>query len=251
MFSKKMLVVAIAAVTFLSVAEVSLAQGWGRGGGGNKMEYLANEEIQKELDLLDDQVKDLGDIRDEARNMFRDQFSGMREKFANTSPEEREEMMREMRSKMEEKMKGITQKMEDILVPHQLERLDQIVMQQTMRRGGTTAMVDNDTFRDKVGLTDAEAAKLKEKEAEVQKELEEQIKKLREEARDKVLSVLPAAKQAKVKEILGASFEMTQQARGGRGGRGGADRGGRGGRGGDRGGRGGDRGGRGGDRGGL
>jgi Spy/CpxP family protein refolding chaperone len=235
MVSKKLLFAAFAAVICFSYADSVMAQGRRGFGGGGKMEYLANEEVQKELDLLDEQVEDLKAIRDESRDIFRNAFSGMREKFSNTSPEEREEMMKEIRAKIDEEMKTVTKKMEDVLVPHQLERLEQIVLQQTMRRGGTSAMVDNESFREKVGLTDDEAEKLKEKEAEVQKELEEEIKKLREEARDKILSVLPAAKQTKIKEILGDAFEMSQRRGRDRGGRGGADRGGRGG---DRGGRG-------------
>ncbi|QEG22313.1 hypothetical protein [Mariniblastus fucicola] len=249
---------AIAALMCLFLANDAMAQRGGGGGwgGGGRLEYLGNPDVQKELDLVDEQIEDLDEINSEARDVMRNAFAGMREKFQDLSREERDEMMTEMREKIAEDMKGVDDKIGDILLPHQLERLDQIALQGQMRRGGTAAALKSDAMREKLGLTEEEAEKLQAKEEEVKKELEEQIKKLREEATDKILSVLPAAKQESIKALIGESYEV-QNARGGRGGRGGAggERGGRGGagggRGGERGGRGGERGGRGGRGGGF
>jgi len=232
---------AIAALMCVVSTNEAMAQrgGWGGfgGGGESKLQYLNNEGVQKELELLEDQTDQLQDIGEEARNVMREAFSGMREKFRDLSREERDEMMTEIREKIQEDMKAVEEKVSDILVPHQLERLDQLMLQGQMRRGGTAAALKSESLREKLGLTEEEAEALQAKEEEVKKELEEDIKKLRAKAQDKILSVLPAEKQEKIKKMIGDSFEMerTRGGRGDRGGRGG-DRGGRGGRGGNRGG---------------
>lgn len=241
MLVRRTTLAAIAALACLFVANDAMAQ---RGGGGGRIEYLLNTQVQEELDLVEDQIEDVKEISDESRQMMRDAFSGMREKFADMSREERDEMMTTIREDIKEKMKGVDGKLEDVLVPHQLERLDQIILQNSIRRGGTASALQNEAVREKLGLTEDDAEKLKEKEEEVKKELEEKIKQLREEARDVILSVLSSEQQKSIKEMLGESFELQQ--RRGRGGAGTNGGGRRGGAGGDRGGRGGDRGGRGG-----
>ncbi len=220
---------AIAALACLFLANDAMAQRGGWGGGG-RLELLNNRDVQKELDLVDDQLEDIEDMMSAQRDVMRNAFSGMREKFQGVSREERDELMASIRSTIQEKMKEVDEKVSGVLVPHQLARLDQLVFQNSMRRGGATAAFENAAVRDKLKLTDEEIVKLKEKEEEVKKDLEEKIKKLRAEAQDEILSVLSAEKQASVKEMIGESFEMT----GGRGDRGRGRRGGDRGRGGDR-----------------
>lgn len=238
MLLRRMTFAAIAALACLFVANDAMAQRGGWGGGG-RLEYLFNPQVQEELDLVEDQIESLRDVGDQSRDIMRNAFSGMREKFADMSREERDEMMTTIRAKITEDMKAIDEKVGELLVPHQLERLDQIVVQSKMTRDGTAAALGSDDVREKLGLTDEEVEALKKKQEEVTKKLEEKMKKLKEEARDEILSVLPADKQKSIKDMLGDAFEMQQQRgrRGGfGGGRGGGDRGGRG-----RGGRGGDR----------
>ena len=256
MLFRQMTFAAIAALTCLFVANDAMAQRGGFGGRGNsKIEFLQNSQVQEELGLLEEQVEDLKEVQDEARNVMRNAFSGMREKFQDLSREERDELMTEIREKIQEDMKEVDSKANDFLLPHQTERLDQLMLQSQMRRGGGIAgALGSPAMLEKLGVSESEfkemAEKLKEKEEEVKAELEEKMKKLRSEAQDDILSVLPSDVQAKVKSMIGEAFELNR-GRGGAGrggaGRGGADRGGRGGRGG---GGGGGRGGRGGDRGG-
>lgn len=246
MLLRKMIFAAIAALMCVCVAGDAMAQrggggGFFGGGGDSMLQYLNSEQVQTEIDLLDDQKEQIKEVQEEARDIMREAFSGMREKFQDLSREERNDMMADIREQIQEDMKDSEKKVGEILVPHQLDRLKQLMLQAKMRRGTADALVDA------LDLTEDEAEALKEKEEEVKKELEEDIKKLREKALDKTLSVLPADKRAKAKEMIGEAFELQQRGRGGnrgggarggnRGGGGGGGRGGRGG-GGDRGGRG-------------
>ena len=66
---------AIAALTCLLLTNDVMAQRGGWGGGG-RLEFLNNSEVQKELDLVEEQIDDLDDIGSEAREIMRDAFSG-------------------------------------------------------------------------------------------------------------------------------------------------------------------------------
>ena len=239
MLLRKTIFAAIAALMCVCVASDAMAQ---RGGNDSLLQFLGSDQVQKEIDLLDDQKEQIKEVQDEVRDIMREAFSGMREKFQDLSREERNDLMTELREQIKEDTEDAEKKVEEILVPHQLDRLKQLQLQSKMRRGGTA-----DALADALGLSEDEAEKLKEKEEEVKKELEEDIKKLREKALDKTLSVLPADKREKAKELIGEAFEQQRTRGGNRGGGGGArggNRGGNRGGGGNRG-RGGDRGGRG------
>ncbi len=233
---------AIAAMAcLLNLNEASAQRGGGDSPEASKLQLLRNGDVQEEIGLLEDQKEGLRDFESKIRDKMRSVWSGAREEMAGKSREEREEFMMTMRERMTEEMKEVASDLEDILLPHQMERLDQLAMQSIIQRRGVAGAAESGALKELLGLSDAEAKKLKEKEEEVKKELAEKIKKLRAKAQDDILSVLPSAKQQKFKEMIGDSFEVTAESwrrgRGGdRGGRGG-DRGGRG-RGGDRGGRG-------------
>lgn len=238
-------IVAVAALTCVSFSNESFAQRRGGGGGGgtnSKLQLLGNSMVQEELGLVDDQKDGLKEVESMTRDIMREVFSGMREKFQNLSREERDEMTEQLREQIREKMEDVTDRLDEVLLPHQLERLDQLALQNVIRQRGLGRAVEGGELQELLGLDKSDAEKLKEKEEEVKKELAEKIKKLRSEAQDEILSVLPADKQTKVKEMLGEPFDISAGwRRNGDRGRGGAG-GGRGGAGGGRGGAGGGRG---------
>jgi len=249
---RKVFIVAVAALACLSFSTESRAQ---RGGSvnGSKLQLLGNSVVREELGIVEDQTKDLEDFRSMSRDSMREVYSGMREKFQNLSREERDELSKQLQERMNEKLGEVSGKLGDVLLPHQLERLDQIALQQVIRQRGFANTIENSKFKEVLGLDESDTDKLKEKEEEVKKDLIEKIKKLRAEAQKEIISVLPVDKQTEMKELLGDYFEIPADSwrrdreRGGRGGAGG----GRGGPGGGRGGPGGGRGGPGGgDRGG-
>jgi Spy/CpxP family protein refolding chaperone len=84
------------------------------------------EQVQQELDLIDEQVADLQKLREEARSGERPQFGG---DFRNLSEEERNQRMEQMRAQGERQRADARRKMEEILLPQQFERLQQISLQ--------------------------------------------------------------------------------------------------------------------------
>ena len=276
MISKQLpaaLAVALCSMIFIALGSPEVAaQRGGRGGfggmmGNSSMSLVGDSKVAEELELDEEQVDALDELQGDMRNVFRETFGGMRERFREPDAD-REELMEEIREAIKDKMKTVDEKLGEVLLPHQMSRLSELTYQMEAKRNGTQGLLDNDKVKEELGITDDQIEQVARKADEVKKKLEKKILQLRKDAQDEILSVLTTEQQAKIKEMLGESFtfdENREWERGGRGGRGGRD-GGRGGRdGGGRGGRdggarggrdgggpgGGRRGGRGGDDGGL
>ena len=229
--SRSQLLVAIAAIASLAIADVSFAQG-GRGGpggrgmwgGGGMTALLGNEKVQEELELVDDQLKDIEELQSAMREEMMQMFRGGG--FRDMDPEERQVQMEEMRKKMEEKAKAMEAEVKDILLPAQFDRLKQLNFQRETSRGGTTGLADSQTIIEALNITDEQKEKMKEAAEAAAKKLETKIAELRKQAETEVLGVLTEEQRAKFKELQGESFDFGQNQRGGpqgfqRGGRGG------------------------------
>ena len=235
------------ALTLMATDAMAQGRGGNRGGGGqiDSSRLLRSESVRKEIELTDDQMEAIEEMAEEGRDRGRG-FN--REDFEGLSQEERIAKFREIRDAQTKETK---ERLEEILLPHQMERLSQIGYQLSSQNGISGALAA------KLGITEEQEEELKEKSAELLKDFNEEVAKLREEMKTELISaVLTKEQQKQYKELVGEPFrlERTTGGRGdrtgGRGGDRGTDRGGRGGDRGGRGGRGGDRGGdRGNDRG--
>lgn len=224
-----------AAAGFASSPALAQRGGFGGpvGGAFGQIGLLDNEEVRKELEIVDEQVDKLTALRDKMREDMRAQFSGLRD----LSEDERRAKFEEMRGKMEESAKTMQKQVDDILLPQQRERLAQISLQQRLQRSGTVDGLTSGELAEQLGITEEQKAAMQEAAKAAEKDLQAAIAKARAEARDKILSTLTPEQKEKIKKMIGSEFTMTQQNRFGQGGPGGQrGQGGRGGRGGDAGG---------------
>ncbi|HEX5104022.1 MAG TPA: hypothetical protein VFV87_09445, partial [Pirellulaceae bacterium] len=240
---------AIALVACIGVTAVATAQpgrgpgggGFGFGGGaGNNLglDLLNDENVRNELGLVDDQVTKLREIgnslREEAQAAFQDSGIDFRELFQ-LSEEERNAKLAPMREKMEKVAADAQKEIDQILLPQQRQRLKEIVVQSQIRRQGTSAALSSGTLAEELNITEEQKEKLREMQQKVEEELRKEIEQLRIESRDKILSVLTAEQQAKLKSMMGSPIEFQQfggfGGGGGFGGRGPGGPGGPGGRG--------------------
>ena len=98
---------------------------WGWSRRRNELMLLASEQVQKELELIDEQIKDFEKLREGQAEKMREMFAGMRD----LSEDERRAKFEEMRGKLEESQKELSEKMNAILMPHQLDRLKELNIQ--------------------------------------------------------------------------------------------------------------------------
>jgi len=191
--------------------------GFGGAGGGafGQIGLLDNEDVRKELEIVDEQVDKLTALRDKMREEMRSQFQGLRD----LSEDERRAKFEEMRTKMEERGKEMQKEVDDILLPQQRERLSQISLQQRLQRAGTVQGLTSGELAEQLGISDEQKAKMEEAAKEAEKDLQKAIAKARAEAREKILSTLTPEQKDKIKKMLGSEFTM--QNRFGQGGQGG------------------------------
>ncbi len=206
------------------------------GGGGGATALLQDENVRKELDLVDEQISKLRDVAEKMQEDMRAQFQGFDfGSLRDLSEEERNARFAEMRKKGEEVAASAQKEVDAVLLPHQRERLKQLMVQSTMRFGADRALTSG-TLAEELGITEEHKEALAKKQEEVQAAMQEKLAKIRQEAQDDLLSVLTPTQQAKLKSMIGQPFTFSQPQFGGQGGGGG--RGGRGGNDGGRGGRG-------------
>jgi len=229
-------------VVTLSVTSLAWAQpGGGRGGpggfgGGSLLDLARIEAVQKEIEAVDDQVKAIEKLSEEMRAS---RGEGQRPDFRNMSEADREKAMAEARARREKEAATANAKLAEVLLPLQIERLEQISLQ--MR--GTAALADAKVAA-KLSLTEdqkkkVEAAMTANREAMQQafqgggrdqnrEQMRERFQQLRKDSDEKVLAVLTAAQKAEFEKLKGPAFTMPEGAggRGPQGGQRGGDQGG-------------------------
>lgn len=191
-------------------------------GGGGGMEVLMDENVRKELDIVDDQVTKIRAVGDKMREEMREMFSGMRD----LSDEDRQAKFAELREKMQARTQSMQKEIDEILLPQQRDRLKQVMLQSRIRNQGTSNALASDEIAKELDITDEQKQKLREAAEQAQTEMRQKMEKLRDEAEQKVLSVLTPAQQDKLKKLIGSKIEFSQpqfgRGPGGPGGPGGA-----------------------------
>ena len=125
-----------------------------RGGGGSGAILLGIAEVQKELNLSEDQKKQVESLLRDARDKVMGQVN-LRD-LRDLSQEEREKRFGELRKKFETLGKEVDEKLANILDAKQIERLHQLQLQ----RDGATALARPDVAK-KLGLSEEQQARIK------------------------------------------------------------------------------------------
>jgi Spy/CpxP family protein refolding chaperone len=215
-------VAALAGVTLLGATAYGQPPGGGGrfggfgGGGTSGLDLLRNDDVRKELELVDDQIEKLEALearqREESQRLFGGGGGGGG--FRNLSAEEREKRTAEMRESMQKLQEEMQKEIDGILLPQQSKRLKQLVAQRRLQGFGGN-LVSVDALATELELSDAQKAELQEKSEALQKELREEIAKLQKQARSELFEVLTPAQRAQLEEMMGEPFEFRQGGFGG------------------------------------
>lgn len=198
----------VCAVILLSagaaVAQPGRGPGGGPGGGrgGSVLDLLRDENVRKELEIVDDQIKEFEDAQNELREKAREMFSGMRD----LSQEERTKAFADMREKFEGLREEMQEKTDKILLPHQKERLEQLAVQRRVQREGAQRALSSGSVAEALDLTDAQKEELEKVAAEAREKAQKKIAEIQKEAQDEVLKVLTPAQRKKWEEMVGEPF---------------------------------------------
>lgn len=174
--------------------------------GGDPFSMLNNPSVQKDLELVDDQVQRIRDINAEFSKQISEQmksFQGEGGALDLSRAKELGEMIR----KLKEQQKS---ELDNILLPHQQERLKQVSLQMQMQAMGTARTLSS-KLAEELGISEEQKQRLKQRQEELNKELQEKIKAWREQARKELMKELTPEQRKKLEDMLGASFEMKSE----------------------------------------
>lgn len=208
----------------------------GRGGGQNNIsinQLLQSEKVRNEAEIFDEQVEELKQASDKIRAEARAN-QGERPDFRNLSEEQRRELFEKFRTNSEETQKKVNAAVEEILLPHQLERLEEIRMQLL----GTGALL-LEPVQKKLKITDTQKAKFeeissstreksqemfggvreqfqqlggdREKIQAMMAEIREKMETVQKEAEKNMVETLTAAQKKQFEEMKGKPFEISRE----------------------------------------
>jgi Spy/CpxP family protein refolding chaperone len=172
-------------------------------GGGvteNSVGWLNDDNILDELDIVDEQREQLKKIRNEEMRKRSEFFNTIR----GMEPSKMGEFVREFGAMLKA---DVDKQVKDVLLPHQVKRLEQIRLQTNMRGMGSRAL-ESQVLVKALGISEEQKKLMREKEKEVQQELKKKLEQLRKEAQSEVLSVLTDAQREKLTDLLGEDYEF-------------------------------------------
>ncbi len=180
-------------------------------------QFESNPYLTRELELVDFQQKELQAIKKEMQAEYNQMMQEYRQSYRKDNYQQAQA---EYREKLQEYKERYLDRVEEVLVPHQEKRLEQVVRQQKAlyaRGGGASSRYY--TRRDEFDLPMllAEELELSEKELEIVKtaikesrlEMEDELKRIREESIRKVINSLPPDKRRRFDDLVGQPYDFS------------------------------------------
>lgn len=203
------------------------AGGWGGGGGmgGGLLRLLQMEAVQRELETLPAQLEQAVALADELRG------DRPAVDWRNMSEEDRAQAMEQMREQAAQQASVVNEKLNEILLPHQMKRLQEISLQQR----GVRALTDPQVVAElklSPQVVEQVNAQMEENQTAMRERMREimqagdretareRMDQIREEMDGKVLAKLNNAQKAGWDKLQGEAFEFPQPQFGAPGGRG-------------------------------
>ena len=163
---------------------------------------LGNPSVQKDLELVGDQLKKVQELQARFGKQMRDEIGDLSK--GGLGPD-RFKGIGEIMAKLREEQK---RQMEKLLLPHQAERLRQVALQTHMQQTGTSNALASSEVAEALNITDKQKEELKTRAKEMNEQLAKDIAKLRQDAKDNLIKeVLTAEQQSELKKMIGAKYE--------------------------------------------
>lgn len=171
------------------------------GGAPDPWSMLSNPSVQKDLELVGDQLKQVEDMQSDFARQMKEQIGDLSK--GGFSPDRFKglgEMIKQLKAEQQEKLEGL-------LLPHQISRLKQVALQTHMKNAGAAGALGSSQLAEELGITEEQQERLKEKAKEINKKLVEDTAKLKADAREELLKELTPDQRSKLKEMMGDKYE--------------------------------------------
>lgn len=171
------------------------------GGGNDHFSMLSNPSVRKELELVDDQMESIKQVNADFSKKIRSALGDLSKDGFN--PEKASLLKETVASIQKEKKEAINQ----LLLPHQQERLEQVALQMKMKNRGTANTLGSKDVQEALGLSDDQIKDLKKRSGELSKEIQEKTAQLKADAKEELLGMLSKDQRKKLESMTGDTFE--------------------------------------------
>ena len=175
-------------------------------GSGDSFAMLNNPSVQKDLELVEDQIQQIKDINADFSARIQDQIGSLQDEsggFDLAQAKGLGELVKKL--KLQQKAE-----IENLLLPHQQDRLRQVALQMQIQSMGTARALSNKLAKE-LGITAEQKDRLKKRQEELQQKMEQEIAKMRKDAKKDLLQELTPEQREKLKKLTGAEFEMKSE----------------------------------------
>jgi hypothetical protein len=156
----------------------------GIGSNDGIMTLLTDENVRKELEIVDDQYQKLEQLNNELQKRVASQLIAVDLK----NPSDVVAAIRGISTAAEDEFKRV-------FLPHQLDRLRQLSTQQQTRRRGIVEVLTTEPLVTELEISESQRIELKQSAKEIEAELARDIATLRAKARKKLISKLKTDQQ--------------------------------------------------------
>ena len=178
--------------------------GWSQqkyGGVASRMGLLADKQIRQELELVDEQYERLQTANRQVESRMAQRLQKL--DFKNMDPQA-------IRDAIEKVQVTANSELDQVLLPHQLKRLRQLLLQRQLQFRRLVELLINAPLKEQLQIDDRQSEDLLEADREIQQELEKKIAELRREAHDKLIRKLKPDQQKKFRDLMGELLEITK-----------------------------------------
>ncbi|HMO16008.1 MAG TPA: hypothetical protein PKD64_18155 [Pirellulaceae bacterium] len=169
---------------------------------GDEMSMVINPEFAKELSLIPEQLEKLKTGNREFQKRITDFFNANGEGgIRMNDPKQIKEFM----SSIENEKRAL---LEEVLLPHQVNRLHQVKLQNEFRSRGDIAAITSAKMLEALGIDNEQKDRLAKRAEEIRKQLDKDIAELKAKARKDLLSELTSDQRSKLETMMGENYEI-------------------------------------------
>ena len=162
--------------------------------------YLDWPNIQKELELAEDQIRQIQKAREASAKAMNEYFKEHQKPGKNFDPKKMQEFMTENQRKSQEAVK-------EALLPHQQRRLKQVGLQMRMQHQGVSGALMSKEVAEELGISETQQKQLQKTARDSRVAIQKEMERLQAEAKEKLLSSLTETQRKKLKELTGEKMK--------------------------------------------
>jgi len=166
--------------------------------GSDPLSMLNNPSVQKDLALVEDQLAQIRSINEEFSEKIKSAIHSDEGGLKIKDPHEMSQIIEDLRKSQQEQI-------DQVLLPHQQDRLQQVSLQMQLKNSGTAQTLSGQ-LAEKLGITPEQKQRLQKRSEELQKQIDEKLKQLRADAKKQLLDELTSAQRKKLEELIGDEF---------------------------------------------